>query len=130
MIHTRDLREDLIGWSLAVHGKDDKLRIVPLTPRLAMELRALPPVFVFPGGDRGHLSPRWVGKLASAVLEKPWTIHKLRHSFASRAYDVEHDLFVVQELLGHAKPNTTRIYVRVRNDALRRTVLAASAEAV
>lgn len=82
---------------------------------------------MFPGDDDGHLSARWVGKLAVNVLPAPWTIHTLRHSFASRAYAVEHDLFVVQDLLGHASPATTRVYVAIQDGRHRATVLAASA---
>lgn len=124
--HSRDLVEDLAGWSLIVHGKGNKTRLVPLTPRLALELRSLPAGYFFPGEDNGHLSARYVGKLAARVLPEPWTIHTLRHSFASRAYGVANDLFVVQELLGHASPATTRVYVQLDDGAMRRTVLAAS----
>lgn len=125
-IHSRDLVEDLCGWSLVVHGKGSKDRIVPLPPGIAVTLRALPHGWAFPGGDDGHLSPRWVGKLIAQLLPEPWTMHSLRHRFATRAYAVEHDLLVVQQLLGHASPVTTRVYVEVPRDALRRTVLAAA----
>lgn len=125
-IHSEDLFEDLHGWSLLVHGKGGKQRHIPLTNRLALDLRALEAGFAFPGDDEGHLSPRWVGKLAVGVLPEPWTIHTLRHSFASRAYAVANDLFAVQELLGHASPVTTRVYVQLQDDTLRRTVLAAA----
>lgn len=121
-IHSRDLFEDLTGWSLRVHGKGAKIRIVPLTGRLALELRALPAGWAFPGDDNGHLSPRYIGKLASRLLTEPYGLHTLRHSFASRAYGHDRDLLAVQELLGHASPATTRTYVVLPSDALRRTV--------
>lgn len=124
-IHSSDLFEDLHGWSLRVHGKGSKERDVPLTPRLALELRSLPEGWAFPGDDGGHLSPRWVGKLATRVLPDEWTLHTLRHSFGTRTYQ-HSDVFVVQELLGHASPATTRTYVQVPNDRLRTAVLAAA----
>lgn len=121
-IHSDDIFDDLTGWSLRVHGKGAKIRIVPLTARLALELRALPYGWAFPGDDGGHLSPRWIGKLAIALLPHPYTLHTLRHSFASRAYAHDRDLLAVQDLLGHASPATTRTYVVLPDGALRRTV--------
>lgn len=125
-VHTRDLVEDLDGWSLLVHGKGARDRLVPLPPILAAELRALPHGWAFPGDHDGHLSPRWVGKLIARLLPEPWTMHSLRHRFATRAYAAAGDLLVVQKLLGHTSPVTTQVYVRLPDDALRRTVLAAA----
>ncbi|WP_305875080.1 tyrosine-type recombinase/integrase, partial [Helicobacter pylori] len=36
--------------------------------------------------------------------------HMLRHSFATLLYQKRHDLILVQEALGHASLNTSRIY--------------------
>lgn len=123
-IHSSDIFEDLTGWSLRVHGKGAKVRLVPLSARLAFDIRGLPAGWAFPGDDGGHLSPRWIGKLATQLLAGPYTLHTLRHSFASRAYGHCRDLAVVQDLLGHASPATTRVYVVMPNDALRATVNA------
>lgn len=127
-IHRRDLIEDLAGWSLVVHGKGDKDRVVPLTPGLAVALRRHDG-YLFPGNEHGHLSPRWVGKLATRALPGTWTLHSLRHRFATRAYAVDRDVFTVQALLGHASPATTRAYVQLPSDARRRIVMAAAAAA-
>ncbi|AGW42446.1 site-specific tyrosine recombinase XerD [Leifsonia xyli subsp. cynodontis DSM 46306] len=126
VVHSRDLFEDLHGWSLRVRGKGNKERDVPLTPRLALELRTLPPGWAFPGDEGGHLSARWVGKLATGVLPDGWTLHTLRHSFATHVY-ARSDLAVTQDLLGHASPATTRVYVQVADGRLRSAVLAAAA---
>lgn len=123
-IHSRDLVQDLIGWSLVVHGKGDRERVVPLPDGLARVLRNLPPGYAFPGGDSGHLSPRWVGKIASTIMPGDFTLHTLRHRFATLAYQVDRDVFVVQELLGHSSPATTRRYVQTQHENLRRTVVA------
>lgn len=126
-VHSRHLIEDLGGWSLVVLGKGNRERIVPLPHDLARELRNLPPGWAFPGDDCGHLSPRWVGTLVSRALPGDWTMHKLRHRAATRWYSIDRDVFTVQDLLGHASPATTRAYVAIPNDALRRTVEAAAA---
>lgn len=122
--HSRDIFEDLGGHSLTAHGKGGKARDLPLPPGLAAQLMALPAGYFFPGSDAGHLSPRWVGKLVTLLLPDDLTMHTLRHRFATRAYAVDKDVFVVQELLGHASPATTRRYVQVPREGLRRTVLA------
>lgn len=125
-VHSRDLFEDLTGWSLVVHGKGGKERLMPITDGIAIELRSLPRGFAFPGHDHGHLSPRWVGTLVGRLLPEGHTMHGLRHRFATRSYEVDRDLAVVQELLGHASPATTRRYVAVGRDRLRATVEAAA----
>lgn len=118
-IHSRDLTEDLVGWSLRVHGKGQKERVIPLHDCIAAMLRALPPGWAFPGQIDGHLSPRWVGTLVKSSLAEGWTTHTLRHRFATVAYHGSRDLLAVQELLGHSKPETTRQYVQLPDDALR-----------
>lgn len=121
-VHSRDVEPDLLGWSLRVHGKGGKLRKVPLTDDLAAELRARPAGYTFPGADHGHLSPWWVGRLVAELLPAGFTMHTLRHRFATTAYTRSHDLLAVQQLLGHASPATTRAYVKI-DDATARAVV-------
>lgn len=125
-IHPSSLVRDLAGWSLMVRGKGDKDRLVPIPSDLAMEIRRRGPGWTFPGHDHGHLSPARVGELVSAVLPDGWTCHTLRHRFATRAYWASHDLLAVQDLLGHSKPETTRLYVLTDPSRLR-TVMDAAA---
>lgn len=129
-VHGRDLIEDLTGWSLVVHGKGGRDRIVPLPADLAVEVRAQLMAagggWMLPGDDQGHLSPRHVGIIASRLLPGDWTMHTLRHRCASRAYAGDRDLLSVQQLLGHASVATTQRYVRLPDDALRRAVAYAA----
>jgi integrase/recombinase XerC len=128
VVHSRDLLEDLAGWTLLVHGKGGKDRLVPLLVDVAAELRRLPEGYAFPGRVDGHLSPRWVGKLVSRLLEGDWTTHKLRHRAATAWWEAsDHDVLTVGELLGHADPKTTRLYVKVHDARLRAVVNAAAA---
>ena len=53
-----------------------------------------------------------------AGIEQPLTPHSLRHAFATRALEVTGDLAVVQDLLGHASPTTTRVYAKVTSKRL------------
>lgn len=125
--HSQDLVRDLAGWSLLVHGKGGHERLIPCPDSLAAAIRGRGPGWLFPGGDHGHLSPRWVGRLVAGVLPAGWTMHKLRHRAGTRWHEASGgDVLVVQELLGHVSPVTTRAYVKVRNDRLRETVHKAS----
>lgn len=118
-IHTSDVTKDLMGWSLRVHGKGGKVRVIPLHDELALILKVLPNGWVFPGKIDGHLSPAYVGKLMSRALGEGWTAHTLRHRFATITYQGSRDLLAVQGLLGHSKPETTLQYVQLPDDALR-----------
>ena len=73
------------------------------------------------------LTPAHVGKIVSRLLPEAWTCHTLRHRCATVAYHASHDLRAVQELLGHAKPETTAAYTLVPQDSVRALVVATSA---
>lgn len=125
--HTRDLMVDLVDFSLIVHGKGGKTRIVPLPRSLGTQIATELTGYLFPGRDDGHLSPRYVGKLIRDLLPGEWTMHTLRHRFGTRAYALTSDLLLVQDLLGHASPSTTRRYVAA-NPARARAAIEALAE--
>ncbi|MFD2674982.1 tyrosine-type recombinase/integrase [Gulosibacter bifidus] len=109
-IHRDDVIDDLVGYSLRVRGKGERVRILPLPTSLARVILDAEG-FLFPGRDDGHLSARWVGKLAANALPGAWSLHAGRHRFATLAHRQCGDLLVVQDLLGHASPVTTRVYI-------------------
>lgn len=119
LVRSSDVRRDLLGFSLLVHGKGDKERVVPIPDRLAYDIADIDG-WAFPGQVDGHLSPAYVSKLVSEALPEGITAHMLRHRYASRAYAAERDIRAVQELLGHSSVATTQIYTAVDSDALRR----------
>lgn len=108
-----DLEEDLVGHSLRVVGKGGHVRLVPVPAELASFVASRPPGWLFPSPHGGHLTPHHLGKVVSATLPEGWTTHTLRHRCGTRAYAATKDLLEVQTLLGHAKPETTAIYVAV-----------------
>jgi integrase/recombinase XerD len=85
-----------------------------------------PSEWVFPGARPGrHLTVRSVQKVITKArekirLHKQVTMHTLRHSFATHLLEDGTDLRYVQELLGHAKPETTMRYTHVTQKNLRR----------
>ena len=60
----------------------------------------------------------------------PVATHVLRHTALATALDATGDLRAVQELAGHARPETTAGYTRVRRDRLEAAVSAISYDRV
>ena len=122
--HSDDLERDLVGWSLHVHGKGNRDRRLPVPDDLASAIQRCGAGYLLPGRINGHLSPRWIGKLVAKALPGAWTMHTLRHRFATDVHTLTRDLAVTQDLLGHASPVTTRAYVQVPDERLRAAVNA------
>lgn len=116
-MHTDWIEHD----NVRIPGKGGHTRLVPLPSNVAEILDRVPRGYVFPrpGTDK-PMTPAHVGKLISQALGPTSTAHGLRHRFATRAYEPERDLIAVQELMGHANIETTRIYTAAPDGARRR----------
>jgi site-specific recombinase XerD len=110
---------DLAAGVVVVRGKGDRDRMLGLTPRLAANLATY-------NDDAGPVFGRTVtpGRLSQIVNHELHagglniTAHRLRHTFATRAYRLLHgDLLALAQLLGHASVLNTQIYARVDVDA-------------
>lgn len=108
--------EDIHGQWLRVTGKGGHARMVPLPPHLAARVKRRGEGWVFPGQIDGHLSARRVGELIRECLPAGMTPHQLRHRYATTVYRSSGDIRAVQELLGHARLDTTMIYTAVDSD--------------
>ena len=99
-------------------GKGRAERLVPASAFVLAELRAagLPAsgyVFRRRDGRPGPIAPHLVSHLAGECLREAGTsatLHQLRHRFLTLAYQQTRDLRLVQELAGHATPQTTAGY--------------------
>jgi site-specific recombinase XerD len=119
-IHSSDITVDAqrVHW-LTVHGKGGKDRRLPIPDRLLPLIRERDTGYLFPSPHGGHVTPRHLGKVLSSLLPAGVTAHALRHAFATRLYNVNSDVFSVQQLLGHASAATTQRYVHVAGERLR-----------
>jgi integrase/recombinase XerD len=118
---------DIDGARLVLHirhGKGQKERLVPLSPRLLDVLRDYwrqyrPATWLFPGVQpalalTGGAVQRVCRRTARrAGLSKRVTPHSLRHSFATHLLEAGVDLLSVQALLGHSHFNTTAKYLHI-----------------
>ncbi len=107
-----------------IQSKGKKDRIVPLSPKILILLQEYytkykPKTFLFEGGKAGE---RYSASSLAAVLkqaaykinlQKPVTLHWLRHSYATHLLEAGTDLRYIQELLGHTSSRTTEIYTHV-----------------
>lgn len=122
---------DREGRAAQVHGKGDKWRkvywdedawravLAYLRERgIGPETEAAAPLFVGHGNrsEGQPLSTRQVRRTIKELREQAGvdgvTAHYFRHVFATRALDRTGNLALVQDLLGHASPATTRVYAK------------------
>ena len=117
-------------------GKGRKDRYAMLSDPLLELLRAwwqaahernvmLPGGWLFPGQNPVNpLTTRQLNRAFhsakdAAGIDKPVSLHTLRHCFATHLLEHKVDIRVIQVLLGHAKLDTTARYARVASTTLR-----------
>ena len=115
---------------IIIFGKGKKERIVPLLPEIKIKITEWiewkhqnfnydnDALFISRLGKR--LSPRYVQKLIEKLrqqldLDKNFTPHALRHSFATQLLMNGVDLRTLQMMLGHSSLATTQNYLKVTN---------------
>lgn len=117
-------------------GKGRKDRYAMLSPDLLALLRSwwqagrekgvmLPGGWLFPGQNPvNHLTTRQLNRMFhvakdAAEVDKPVSLHTLRHCFATHLLEQKIDIRVIQVLLGHKKLDTTAHYSRVDSSTLK-----------
>lgn len=105
-------------------SKYKKDRIVPLSDYMAKGLKTYlavekPNVWLFNGKDSdGRYSSKgldWVMReaLKKTDIKKEVSLHSLRHSYATHLLEDGVNILLIKKLLGHAKIETTMIYLHV-----------------
>lgn len=132
---------DLDNATIRVRGKegfspkDYEERTVPIQRELAELLDPLPrtATWVFPtktGNRLTHLLRR-LKEIAEAANVVNATLHKFRHTYATRLLESGCDIVTVQKLMGHSDLETTRQYLdpdeKLKRSAVSKLSLGASA---
>jgi integrase len=131
---------DLEAKVIFVRGKGGRTRWIPLTDATAGRFeaylvergRAPGPVLLGRTTGRGlkagSISERMNKVFKDAgIYRRGVDLHSLRHTAATRLWMETSDLFMTQQLLGHASIRTTAIYVRPRpTEAMREAMNSAS----
>ncbi len=125
-----DLKEKVIK----VHGKGNKMRIVPVGEKSISIINEYLSEKSFQNfgtafliNEKGQrIYPRFVHRIISKYLSKVTDIkkkspHILRHSAATHMLDNGADLRAVKEILGHENLSTTQIYTHVSIERLKST---------
>lgn len=110
-------------------SKGKKDRVVPISIKLIEMLRDYykaykPKTWLFEGQQLGEkYSERSIQlvlnhAVTKAKIDKPVSLHWLRHSYATQLLENGTDLRYIQELLGHSSSRTTEIYTHVSTKSL------------
>jgi len=110
------------------NGKGGKARIVQFSPglknliRTYLDYRKTDSDYLFPSQRNPRMTPsaiqqtfkRWA---ARAGLPKRYSIHCLRHTYATRLHKASgYNLRLVQQQLGHSSVSTTQVYADVLDE--------------
>lgn len=112
------------------NGKGSKDRIVAFGPKLKSQIveylkyRKTNSEYLFPSEREDKLTRSGIQKIFKKIakkarLEKHYSIHCLRHTYATQIYKASgFNLRLVQQQLGHASITTTSVYSHVDNEQL------------
>ena len=117
-----------------VNGKGKKDRFVSLSPLVLLQLRAYyiqyrPTIFLFNGAREGkkyavrtiqHIMQNTLAKIG--LDSKNYSVHSIRHSFATHLIDNGADIQLIQELLGHHHISQTTQYLHLSSKRINQTV--------
>lgn len=121
------------GLVIIRQSKGRKDRVAPLSEKMLTMLREYfiahkPKEWLFEGqSGRGQYDERSLAQVLKQALEKskinkPVSLHWLRHSYATHLLENGTDLRYIQEILGHSSSRTTEIYTHVSNKSIQKIV--------
>lgn len=109
------------GYLIALNTKNNKRRKITMTKTLKLELKSIPKlseyVFTSPATKTRYTE---VKKSFARAVERSGidhiSFHKLRHTTASRLYELGVDIKTIQKILDHADIKTTMGYIHSTKD--------------
>lgn len=127
---------DFSKKNVQIIGKGNKERIVYLTDKIIKQLKKYLDTrqiidineYLFINNKNTKLSNRSIENICDrafklvGINDKKYTVHTLRHTFATYIYKQTKDILVVKEILGHETINATMIYSHIDNDDLKKAV--------
>jgi len=133
-ITMKDFVRDEDSYIIQVRGKGNKPRIVMIKEHIIkgnlfnwLETRTFNDKLLVYNQKGNVLTQAYISRLVEQILlsvnirKEKNGAHMLRHTFATLLYQKNKDLILVQESLGHADINTSRIYTHFDKDRLKKT---------
>ncbi|RXK00871.1 integrase [Arcobacter sp. CECT 8986] len=133
-IDLKDFNKDEDAYIIQVRGKGNKPRVVMIKESIIIndlkewfEYRVCEDNLLFCNQKGKALSQAYISSIVEKILlsvgirKEKNGAHMLRHTFATMLYQKSKDLILVQESLGHADINTSRIYTHFDKEKLRKT---------
>lgn len=121
-------REHVTESAFRVYGKGGKERVVPTHPVVWQAVRQLPAGPLARNENGTRASAHSVSRLAANHFDDlglpDVTLHRFRHWFGTSTLDACGNLRTVQELMGHASPESTAMYTAVSSRARTAAVAA------
>ncbi len=124
---------DIENLTIFIHqGKGSKDRIIPISSTLAQSLKRyleerkmlnkICPEFFASSARTGGLTEISLTRLVQKIRDAttfPFTIHKLRHTFATLMLEGGCDIYSLSKMMGHSDIRTTTIYLAASAEHLR-----------
>jgi len=111
---------DDVGWAIIDYLKNGR----PITSSKNVFVRHLAPFEAFGDNDNlYHIMAKHVSKAGIKPSGERSGIHTLRNSLATELLQKETPLYAISGILGHKKTETTRHYLRVDIEGLRKCAL-------
>ena len=133
-IELKDFNKDGDAFIIQVRGKGNKPRVVMIKANIIIkdlnewnEIKPNNNTLLLCNQKGNTLSQAYISSIVEKILlsigirKEKNGAHMLRHTFATMLYQKSKDLILVQESLGHADINTSRIYTHFDKDQLERT---------
>ena len=121
-------------YMLQIRGKGNKPRVVMIKNTIIekelqnwLDMRVCNSDLLVCNQKGERLTQAYISRIVENILisagirKEKNGAHMLRHSFATLLYQKHHDLILVQEALGHADINTSRIYTHFDKERLKKT---------